>query len=103
MLTGYTLRYNNSKLSIEDFREQFLIPLCGIEASFKVLEVFHYQIFSVNNNRLARSILIQYDFDGREYLSFTEEGIYLKAYCKYLDKTFDVNIVECRCVTSQSH
>ena len=96
MMYNVFLYLNGNALLPQQFRQNYLLDLCGEYASHEVLSNLMYQLFSAGYSKKARYSLIKFDTNGREYIEFDDFGVYLKVYCSYSDSFCKADIVICK-------
>lgn len=93
-LTGVYIIFNDKDVTIEDFRINCLVPLCGTRKSHRVLQQFLYCVSASHGSSIARERLERQTQSGFKYINYNGFGVRLLVRCNYFDSFCEIIIVE---------
>lgn len=90
------LRWQDRPTEDSEFRNQFLVPLCGQEKAQLILTNIKYRLYVACASVVARKTLAQVESDGTWSLEYREGGIWAKFHCVFFDGRCTANMVYCK-------
>ncbi len=95
MIQGYYIYVSGEELYAEEFRERYLVPLCGSRKSYRILQAIIDTVVACSQSELARERLEYVDERGLKYINYSGFGVHLLLRCNYCDDICDIIVVEC--------